>query len=338
MKIRLAISGAGSIANTHVLAIQNSGRAEVVAVVNHVSKTAEEFAWAHGVNCIYGTVEELLTKGKIDGLVVAVPNSLHAPQAITALQAGIPVLVEKPMAINAREAETMVEASEKNKAMLMVGHCWRFDDEVNWLREQVKKGILGKINRSTGYGVHMNWGPVGWFINKKLAGGGALVDMGIHALDTTRYILGDPEPVSVYARTGTHYMKGDVEDTAILMVNWDNGVVSYIESGWWQPHMDGPEAATRVFGKKGYGSVFPTQLEILNRVTAEVEVTDPGYNKKRKEHFTQEMYDRQMFEFIRAIETHKAGKPGGLEGLMNMKVLDAAYQSAQTGKSVNIKS
>jgi predicted dehydrogenase len=337
MKIRLAISGVGNIANTHVIAVQNSGRAEVVAVVNHVSKTAEEFAWAHGVNCIYGTIDDLLKVGNIDGLVIAVPNSLHAPQAITALAAEIPVLVEKPMAMNAREAEKMVDASEKYKAMLMVGHCWRFDEEVNWLKEQVKSGKLGKINRTTGYGVHMNWGPSGWFINKKLAGGGALIDMGVHALDTARYILGDPVPVSVYARTGMHYIKGDVEDTAILMVNWDNDVVSYIESGWWQPHMDGPEAATRVYGKKGYGSVFPTQLEILNKETVEVDVTDPGYNNKHKEHFTQEMYDRQMFEFIRAIETNKAGKPGGLEGLMNMKVLDAAYQSAKTGKSVDIK-
>jgi predicted dehydrogenase len=183
----------------------------------------------------------------------------------------------------------------------------------------------------------VNWGPSGWFINKKLAGGGALVDMGVHALDTTRYILGDPEPESVYARMGTYYIKSDVEDTAIMIVNWSNGVVSYIESGWWQPHADGPNAATRVFGKKGFGSVFPTQLEIFNKETAEVEVTDPGYNSKHEEHYPQEMYDRQMLAFIRAIETHKLTKPGGLEGLENMKVLDAAYRSAQTGKSVEIK-
>ena len=338
MKIRLAISGAGSIAHTHAIAIQNSGMAEVLAVVNHNSKRAEEFAWAHGVNCIYKTIDDLLKTGSIDGIIIAIPNSLHASQTITALNEGVPVLVEKPMAINAREAEKMVEASEKNKVPLMVGHCWRFNDEVNWLRDQVKSGKLGKINRSTGYGVHLNWGPSGWFINRKLAGGGALLDVGIHALDTARYILGDPEPVSVYARIGMHYIKGDVEDSAILMVNWDKDVVSYIESGWWQPHMDGPEAATRMYGKKGYGSVFPTQLEILNKETAEVEVTDPGFNQKRKDHFPQEMFDRQMFTFIRAIETNKASKPSGLEGLMNMKVLDAAYQSAKTGKSVDIKS
>ena len=337
MKMRFAISGAGHIANTHAIAIQNSGRAEVVAVVARVPKTAEEFAWAHGVNCIYHTVDELLKVGNIDGLVICVPNSLHAPQAITALQAGIPVLVEKPMAMNAREAEKMVEASEKSSVQLMVGHCWRFDEEVNWLKGQVKGGKLGKINRTKGYAIHVNWGPSGWFTNKKYAGGGAMIDMGVHALDTTRYLLGDPNPVSVYARTGTHYGKGDVEDTAILVVNWDNDVVSYIESGWWQPHMDGPAAATRLYGKKGYGSIFPTQLEIQNKDTDEVDVIDPGFENPRKNHFPQEMYDRQMFAFIRAIETHKRVRPSGLDGLINMKVLDAAYRSSETGKSVEIK-
>lgn len=337
MKMRLAISGAGSIAHTHAIAIQNSGKAEVIAVVNHQKKTAEEFAWAHGINCIYSTVEELLKAGNIDGLIVAVPNSLHASQTITALNAGIPVLVEKPMAINAREAEKMVEASEKKKVQLMVAHNWRFHDEVNWLKDQVKSGKLGKINRTSAYGVHTNWGPAGWFVQKKLAGGGALVDMGVHALDTTRFILGDPEPVSVYAHMGTYYIKADVEDTAVMIVNWSNGVVSYIESGWWQPHADGPNAATRVFGKKGFGSVFPTQLEILNPETSQVDVTDPGYNANGKDHYPQEMYDRQMYTFIRAIETHKTVKPGGLEGLKNMLVLDAAYRSAQTGKSAEIR-
>jgi predicted dehydrogenase len=185
--------------------------------------------------------------------------------------------------------------------------------------------------------VHINWGPEGWFKQKKLAGGGALVDMGVHALDTARYIMDDPQPMSVYARIGAYYIRGDVDDTAVMMVNWDNDAVSYIEAGWWQPHMDGPESATQVYGRKGFGSVFPTKMEIPNKVNHEVDILDPGYTYPRAEHFPQKMYDRQIFAFIRAIETHKNPKPGGMDGLMNMKVLDAAYQSAKTGKSVEIK-
>jgi predicted dehydrogenase len=337
MKMRLAISGAGFIANTHITAIEHSGKAEVIAVVEHFSKKAEEFSWAHGVKCNFRTVEELLKAEKIDGLIVGVPNALHAPQTIAALKAGVAVLVEKPMAMNAKEAEKMVEASEKSGAPLMVGQCWRFDEEVNWLKDQVDAGKLGKIIRTKSYGVHFNWGPSGWFIEKKLAGGGALVDMGVHALDTTRYLLGDPKPVSVYANLGTNYIKCDVEDTAVMMVNWDNDVSSYIESGWWQPHMDGPEAATQLYGKKGFGSVFPSRLEILNKETAEVDIIESGFEFPKAEHFTQEMYDRQMAAFIEAIQTRKTPNPGGMEGLTNMKVLDAAYKSAETGKVVEIK-
>ena len=83
-------------------------------------------------------------------------------------------------------------------------------------------GRLGKIIRTKGYGVHALWGPSGWFTEARYAGGGAMADVGVHALDTARFLLGDPQPVSVYARIGTYYTKQDVDDTGILIVNWDN--------------------------------------------------------------------------------------------------------------------
>ena len=89
-----------------------------------------------------------------------------------------------------------------------------------------------------------------------------MADMGIHALDTARFLLGDPQPVSVYARIGTYYQDFDVDDTGVIMVNWDNGAVSYIESGWWQPHSDGAEAATQLYGRQGFAQLFPTLLEL----------------------------------------------------------------------------
>src|SRR3990172_7238170 len=135
---------------------------------------------------------ELLTAGGVDALVVSTPNYLHAPETIAALNAGVHVMVEKPMALNAAEAEAMVAAGQASGAVLMVAHCWRFDSEVLWLREQVRSGKLGQIIRTKGYGVHVNWGPGGWFTQKQFAGGGALADLGIHALDTARFLMGDP--------------------------------------------------------------------------------------------------------------------------------------------------
>jgi predicted dehydrogenase len=246
------------------------------------------------------------------------------------------VMVEKPMAMNAEEAAALLEASKKSGAVLMVAHCWRFDEEVNWLRKQREAGKLGRIIRTKGYGVHANWGPSGWFTQKRMAGGGALADMGVHALDTARYLLGDPKPVSVYARIGTHYIEGDVDDTGVILVNWDNDVVSYIESGWWQPHVDGPEACTQLYGTKGFGMIHPTRLELSNKEAQRVDVIDPGYPHPRKEHGPQEMYDRQMAHFVDCIQKGTTPMPGGLEGFINMKIVDAAYESARSGQVVAI--
>ena len=161
-------------------------------------------------------MEQMLTAGGVDALVIGTPNFLHAPQAIAALEAGVHVLVEKPMAMSVAEAEKMLTASAKSGAKLMVAHCWRFDQDVNWLKVESSK--LGRIIRTKGYGVHSNWGPGGWFTQKALAGGGAMADMGIHALDTARYLLGDPQPVSVYAKIGTFYKNFDVDDTGVIVV------------------------------------------------------------------------------------------------------------------------
>jgi predicted dehydrogenase len=160
--------------------------------------------------------------------------------------------------------------------------------------------------------------------------------MGIHALDTARFLLGDPRPVSVYARIGTHYKNFDVDDTGVVLVNWDTGAVSYIESGWWQPHSDGPEAATQLYGTRGFGQLFPTKLELPDLEEEKLEVVDPGFAFPRAEQCPQTMYDAQMAYFIQCIQSNKTPIPGGAEGLVNMKVVDAAYESARTGKLVEI--
>jgi predicted dehydrogenase len=324
MTIKFAIAGAGYIANVHAQAIRAQKDAELVAVVEKFADKRQPFAKKLAIPRQYETVEELLKEGGIDALVIGTPNFLHARQAIAALEAGLHIMVEKPMAMNVKEAGKMVAADQKSGACLMVAHCWRFDQDVLWLKSQI--GKLGQIIRTKGYGVHVNWGPAGWFTQKALAGGGALADMGIHALDTARFLLSDPQPVSVYAKIGTYYKPFDVDDTGVILVNWDNGAVSYIESGWWQPHADGPEAATQLYGTKGFGQLFPTRLELGKKIV------DPHFQFPRKEHCPQSMYDDQMAYLIKCIKTGQMPVPGGVEGLVNMKIVDAAYKSALTGK------
>ena len=334
MTLRIAFAGTGYINKVHAQAAQNLGL-ELVAVVNHKADSMAEFGTRFGIARQYETVDAMLKEGGVDALVVSTPNYLHAPQTIAALNAGIHVMVEKPMALNAAEAQQMNAAAEKSGALLMVAHCWRFDPDVLWLKEQSAK--LGRIIRTKGYGVHTHWGPGGWFTQKQFAGGGAMADMGIHALDTARFLLGDPKPVSVYAKIGTYYKDFDVDDTGVIIVEWDNGATSYIESGWWQTHSDGPEAATQLYGIEGFGQLFPTRIERRNMKEERIDVVESGFEFPRSEHCPQSLYDDQLKYFVECIQKNQKPNPGGLEGLMNMKVVDAAYESSKSGKVVSIK-
>ena len=173
--MRFAFAGTGYINKIHARAAQNLGLG-LEAVVNHKVDSMIEFSRQFEIARQYADVETLLKDGNIDALVIGTPNYLHKPQTIAALNAGVPVMVEKPMAMNAQEAEQMCEAADKSGTLLMVAHCWRFDPEVLWLKDQSLK--LGKIIRTKGIGVHTNWGPSGWFTQKEFAGGGAMADMG----------------------------------------------------------------------------------------------------------------------------------------------------------------
>ena len=329
--IRLAITGAGYISKIHAAAALSLTDVNLVAVVDRYSTSAKSFAKDYNLKHSYENIDQILNDGGIDALVIGTPNYLHAPQAIAALKAGVHVMVEKPMAMNAEEALQMLEASQTTGALLMVAHCFRFDPEVLWLKRQSETGRLGRIIRTKGYGVHQLWGPSGWFTQKKLAGGGAMADMGVHAIDTTRFLLGDPQPESVYAQIGTFYKNYDVDDTGILIINWEGGTVSYIESGWWQPHTDGPQAATQLYGTSGFGQVFPTYL--LDQSGRD----DPGFPHPRINHAPQSLYNDQMRYFIHCIHEHQVPIPGGLEGWINMKIVDAAYKSSKTGTVIKVE-
>jgi predicted dehydrogenase len=336
MSLSIALVGTGNIAKVHARAVRSLPDVHLVAVVNHRPESMTTFAAEFGVARLYVNVADMLEDGAVDALVVCTPNFMHAPQTIAALRAGVHVMVEKPMAMNATEARSMLEASRESNTFLMVAHCWRFEPEVLWLREQVISGKLGDVIRTKGYGVHVDWGPSGWFAQQEYAGGGALLDMGIHALDTARFLLGDPQPASVYARIGTYYRDMSVDDTGILFVNWMNGATSYIESGWWQPQADGLEAATQLYGTAGFGRVFPTYLEVFKDQSTDLEKIDPGFPPERNPHCPQSMYTRQMTYFVDCVRNGQSPTPSGLEGWVNMKIVDAAYESANIGEVIEL--
>ena len=333
-KINIAVVGTGHIAHVHVRGLREQTGVDIVAVAAATEASVNKFARQYDIKGVLTTgALSLAAREDVDAVIISTPNKYHAPYALAFLRHGKDVFLEKPMAMDAGEAAEILREAERTKRIVMVGHMWRFDEEVNALHEQVRKGRLGEIVKTKGYGIHVNWGPGGWFTRKDLAGGGALIDMGVHAIDTVRHLLGDPAPVKIYAEIGTRYGSYDVDDTAILMITWDNGTVSLIESGWWHPHADGPEAATRLFGTKGYGSVFPT---FIRREDGREEDLRPPAMVKT-DHCDQSIYTRQMEHFISCIRERKQPSPGGEEGLTVMKIVDAAYESARKNMSIKIR-
>ena len=332
-KIKIALIGAGYIANYHARGLQALPDVEIVAVAGLPIEAVRKFADTYGIKDATTNISDLTVREDIDAVVIGTPNKFHAPYAIDFLKTGKDVFLEKPMAMNPEEGLQIKNIADANNRLVMVGHMWRFDEEVNFIKKVIDSGRVGKIIKTKGYGIHENWGPSGWFAKKELAGGGALADMGVHAIDTVRYILGDPKPIKVYAKIGTYYRDYDVDDSGITIITWDNGTTSIIESGWWQPHMDGPEAGTRLYGTTGYASLFPTFLKFkIDSVTGTFNAKLP----ERKEHCDQVIYDRQMAHFVDCLRTHKKPSPGLAEGQIILNIVDAAYKSSEIGEAVDL--
>ena len=332
-KIKIAIIGTGYIADYHARGLQSIPEVEIAFSVDTQLEAAEKFAARYNIKEVVTDPMSIVQREDLDAVVIGIPNKFHAPYALEFMKNGKDVFLEKPMAMNSAEGKELESAINSTNQLLMVGHMWRFDAEVNFIKKVVDSGKLGKIIKTKGYGIHENWGPSGWFTKKELAGGGALADMGVHAIDTIRYILGDPKPVEVYAKIGTYFGDYDVDDSGIIMITWDNGTTSIIESGWMHPHMDMPEAGTQIYGTEGYGTVLPTSLKFkIEDFTGTFNAPMP----EKTEHCDQSIYTKQMEHFIECIKNRKTPSPGFNEGQAVLNIVDAAYLSSIEGRVVKL--
>jgi predicted dehydrogenase len=313
--LRVGLLGAGWVADRHARALLANPRAELVAASNWREPSLAALAARHGIPRTTTDWRELATDPEVDAVVIGTPNALHAEQAVAFLESGKHVLVEKPMARNLLECDRMLAAAASSPARLMVAHCWRFHPDVLALRARVAAGELGEVVKTRSYGVHAHWGPSGWFTDPELAGGGALLDMGVHAIDTTRFLLGDPLPALVFATVATRYGGYAVDDDAVVLVRWSDATSSIIESGWWQPHLGGLEADTELYGTGGYARVWDR--------------TEPPPGA---EHVGQAMFTAQMAEFVEAIAAGRQPRPSGEDGRVVMEVVERAYAVARGGQ------
>jgi predicted dehydrogenase len=309
---RLALLGCGWVADMHARAAATCGHT-VAGVANHRLESAQRFATEHGIERVTTDWRELVRAPDVDAVVVCTPNALHAEQSIAALAAGKHVLCEKPMATAVADGEAMLAAAARHDRLLIVLHPWRHHDAVIAVRDAIVTGELGRVVRTHGYGVHADWGPGGWFIDPALAGGGALVDMGIHAIDTARFLLGEPEAVRVQASITTAHGAYAVDDDALVLIDWEGGARSVVESGWWQSHLGGYEADTEVYGSTGYRRIWAREQP-------------PGYV-----HCDVTLFIAQLRDAMRQVEAWTPGTPSPSHGLAALRICQQAYASAGGG-------
>jgi predicted dehydrogenase len=335
-KVRIGLLGTGIIVSDyHALTLQHNRRAEIVAAANLHPGSLERLSKSFDIPRTFTDFGEMAKDPGIDAVVIGLPNYLHAPVTVQMLEAGKHVLCEKPMALNVAEAEVMVNASQRTGRKLMIAHMWRFDPEILWLKNVVTSGRLGKVFKAKSHAIWLYEGPApgSWFVTPQFAGGGALADMGIHSIDTLRFVLGGARPTKVFANVGTHFEDIELDDTATVLVEFEGSVAGLIEAGWYHLHADGLEGYTQVYGTRGYARALPSELH--THVEGVWSVTHPQM-PERQQQCDMPMYQAQMDHFLDCILEDSDPSPDGTDGLWAMRVLEAAYRSAQLGEAVAI--
>lgn len=353
-KLRVALIGAGNIANTHLYSYQQNSEVEIAAICDINEQRLNETAGIFGIEKRYTDVDEMLAAEKdLDAADVCVWNCNHASCSIKALNAGLHVMCEKPMAYNAKEAEEMLAAAKKNGKVLMVGFVCRFFDSAKVAKEFVDSGALGDIYFAKAQYVRRHGAPGGWFCNKELAGGGPGIDIGVHPLDLTRYLMGNPKPISVFAVTNDKLGKRDylktnvgwspkdakdsdpytVEDFATALIRYENNAVVYLEAAY---SMNGEDIAKRqLYGTKGGIDLsddnHPKLFSVMNNYLADVNLNT--YNLKGSTNG----FDAEINHFVDCCFGRCECMAPAEDGVVVMKILDAIYESARTGHEVIIK-
>ncbi|MBN1671666.1 MAG: Gfo/Idh/MocA family oxidoreductase [Kiritimatiellae bacterium] len=344
-RLRMGVVGLG-MGTGHVRGYQAHPRAEVAAICDVDEKRLQAAAKEYGVSATYTDAGEMFRQAGLDAVSIATPNKFHAPLSIAALKAGLHVLCEKPMAMNAREAQKMLDAAKAAKRNLMINFSYRFTDVSRALKQQVDAGVLGDIYFGRTVWHRRRGMPKfgGWFGIKELAGGGPLIDLGVHRLDLALWLMGYPEPVVV---TGSAYNKiaapiakkakktFTVEDLACGMVKFANGATLIIEASWALHIKHAEHMVTRLCGTKG--GLVQRNVGGKYEFEAEIYTDEPGGRFTRTIDRVTAGGGSAMGEFVDSILEKRAPLATGEEGLKVMKILDGIYKSAQTGREVRYR-
>lgn len=347
-KLQCAVIGTG-MGRYHMEAYANHPKAELVAVCDLNEAEAKDFAEKHGARCVYTSWETMLKElaPELDCLSIAIPNFLHAPVSIAGLESGLNVLCEKPMATKLKDALKMVAAADKSGKRLMLDMSQRFQGAQRALKDAASTKTVGNIYYAKSSWIRRKGTPVldfaqtgsmgrgSWFVDKSKAGGGALMDIGVHLYDLAWWAMGGPKPVQVLASTynllsAPRFKKAkvfaDVDDLASALVKFDNGATMFLEVSW-DAHM-APGSYVDIFGTKGGIHWSGGEVTVFTGDTKE------SFNDYKPEIVKPQSSYNHFIDCC--LNPRKKMIASGQECIEVMKVLDAIDRSAASGKAVKI--
>jgi predicted dehydrogenase len=341
----VAVIGAGAIAPSHIQGFQKHPAARVVALADLSPERGRETADKFNIPELVTDYKTLLARDDIQVVSVALPNYLHVPVALEAVQAGKHVLVEKPIATSAAEAARLVEEADRRGLLLMVGQNARLQPPVQTAKQLIEQGILGEVYHAKTALVRRSGIPrIGsWFTQSQFSGGGCVYDIGVHALDRALFLMGEFEAASVsgqtYAKFGPRGLGNgtwgkseidpslpfDVDDLAIALIKLRSGRTVLLEASW-AAHLENHDG-TQIFGTEA-GLRFPP-LEILHD-------TPEGYKIEPVDLLPNLVNPDRMVHFIDVLLGQADALIKPTESLALQKILDAIYESARTGHEVRL--
>lgn len=330
--LRVAIMGLGSYGTRVADAMQACTKAKLVGAISGTPSKLKDWQSKYNIpekNCYnYQTFDQIKNNPDIDAVYVITPNALHHDQVIRVAKAGKQVICEKPMAINAKEGREMVEACKKANVKLLVGYRMHFEPKTLEIIRMRKDGELGKIMFFQGLCGFKIGDPTQWRLNRQLAGGGSMMDIGIYAINGSRYMVGE-EPVWVTAeetKTDREKFKEGVDETIQFQLGFPGGAVASCLSTYNMNNLD------RFFldGQQGFAELYPaTGYGPIKGRTNKGELNQP--------HITHQTVQMEEMASIILQGKQPIVPVDGEEAVRDLKVIDAIYEAVKTGKKVDLK-
>jgi predicted dehydrogenase len=346
-QLNLGIVGTGWPGQMHAAAIVAGKLANLYACADVDEKRRAEFEKEYRPQKTFSDYHELLRDPLIDAAIICLPNFLHFPASLAALEAGKHVLCEKPPTLNVAEMKVLREEAVKRKLIYYFSRQFRFTPAMRAAKKAIDGGRLGKIYHAKATFVRSRGIPVGlgnWFTEKKRSGGGALIDIGIHALDAVWYLMGTPRPISISAKVFQNFAHlakvpvFDVEDSAYAFVRFDNDAVVQLETSW-AGNLTDDIPPRKYFGQESnnsvlYGTKGSVRLKPLTLfedrdgelVTVPLDTAEDEPNS----------FLLQLRNFIEAITGDAEPVNNVDQAVALMEMIDGIYASSDLGREVPI--